>query len=54
VNAPALVQDDIAGAGGASRVAVSRWESGARTPRGETLRRYVETLDRLAREMLAP
>jgi hypothetical protein len=29
---------------------VSRWENGQRTPRGETLARYLATLDRL-REM---
>ena len=47
-----LVQGDLARALGVSRVAVSRWESGTRTPRGEALRRYVEALDRLAREAL--
>ena len=32
------------------RATVSRWEGGARTPRGATLERYVEVLDRLAVE----
>ena len=32
------------------RATVSRWEGGARTPRGAALERYVELLDRLAVE----
>ncbi len=47
-----LVQDDLARAVGVNRVTICRWETGARTPRGEVLRRYVEILDRLARESL--
>jgi len=32
-----------------TRVTVNRWENGARTPRGDLLRAYLEVLDRLAR-----
>jgi DNA-binding transcriptional regulator YiaG len=37
-------------AAGVSVMAVSRWERGERTPRGETLARYLDVLDQL-REM---
>ena len=45
-----LLQADLAKAVGASRAAVSRWESGLRTPRGVALDRYLAVLDRLAQE----
>lgn len=48
-----LRQADIARALGVSAAAVSRWESGARRPRGEAGEAYLELLDRLAREVLA-
>lgn len=47
-----LAQRDIARVCGVTPVAVSRWETGSRTPRGVALRRYLEALDRLARESL--
>ena len=47
-----LSQLDIATALDVTTAAVSRWETGNRTPRGGVLQRYVETLDRLARESL--
>jgi DNA-binding transcriptional regulator YiaG len=37
---------------GVSRECVSLWESEPRTPRGRNLDRYIEFLDRLARESL--
>lgn len=46
-----LAQAVIAREIGVTRVAVSRWESGQRTPRGRLLVRYVEILDRLAGEL---
>jgi HTH-type transcriptional regulator/antitoxin MqsA len=48
-----LVQDDVARSLHVTRATVSRWESGERTPRGESLHRYIEILDRLAREALS-
>lgn len=42
-----ITQEEIAGALGVSRPAISRWESGARTPRGERLLDYIELLDQL-------
>jgi transcriptional regulator with XRE-family HTH domain len=45
-----LSQEAIAGVLGISRPAVTRWESGARTPRGAALVQYVELLNRLAAE----
>ena len=43
-----LTQEDVAEAVGVDRATLSRWESGARTPRGDRLARYVAVLDRLA------
>ncbi len=43
-----LTQDDIGAALGVSRVAVTRWELGQRTPRGNLLDRYIELLDAIA------
>jgi HTH-type transcriptional regulator/antitoxin MqsA len=45
-----LSQADVANALGVGRVAVTRYESGQRTPRGELAERYVRLLERLARE----
>jgi DNA-binding transcriptional regulator YiaG len=45
-----LAQHDVAAALGVTDSAVSRWESGARTPRGEHLDAYIEVLAALARE----
>lgn len=36
---------DVADAVGVTRQAISYWELGRRTPRGEALRRYVAVLD---------
>lgn len=47
-----LSQRTFAEALGVTRVAVALWESGAREPRDENLRRYLELLDRCAREAL--
>jgi len=44
-----LSQDDIAAELDVSRVAVSRWESGDRMPRGDHLIQYAELLERLGR-----
>jgi len=49
-----LSQEQIAQELGVDRAAVSRWESGVRSPRGATLRPYVELLERLAREAAQP
>jgi DNA-binding transcriptional regulator YiaG len=43
-----LSQDEVASVLGVSRPAVTRWETGKRTPRGLMLTQYVELLDRLA------
>jgi len=45
-----LSQDDVASVLGVSRPAITRWETGKRTPRGPLLTQYVELLDRLAAE----
>lgn len=45
-----LPQQAIADEVGVSRPAVSRWEAGRRTPRGDDLRRYSEILARLTAE----
>lgn len=36
---------------GVHRITVLKWESGDRTPRGDRLRRYVELLEALKREV---
>lgn len=46
-----LTQREIAEALDVSRVCVTRYETGARTPRGDELDRYLELLDRLAAEV---
>lgn len=43
-------QSAVASAVGVSRSAISRYESGARTPTSEVLRRYGAVLERLAQE----
>jgi transcriptional regulator with XRE-family HTH domain len=43
-----LTQDDIGAVLGVSRVAVTRWELGQRTPQGALLDRYIELLDAIA------
>lgn len=45
-----LSQEEIARLVGTTRPAVTRWETGQRTPRGETLERYVDLLNRLVVE----
>lgn len=45
-----LSQEQVAGALGVARSAVTRWELGQRSPRGDLLGRYVTLLDRLAAE----
>jgi len=45
-----LSQGDLAEVMGVDRATVSRWETGVRTPAGNTLTTYVELLDRLAAE----
>ncbi len=42
-----LTQEDVAGSVGVRRESVSRWETGARTPRGSTLVAYAELLEAL-------
>lgn len=42
--AAGLTQQELADAIGVTRAAVSFWESGLRTPRGQFLDRYVEAL----------
>jgi transcriptional regulator with XRE-family HTH domain len=46
-----LSQREVAELLDVTRVSVSRWETGERTPRGELLLRYLELLGRLAREL---
>ena len=48
-----LSQRAFAAAIGVTREAVALWEAGKREPRDENLRRYLELLDRLAREGLS-
>jgi HTH-type transcriptional regulator/antitoxin MqsA len=45
----ALSQQEIADLLGVTRPAVTRWELGERTPRGDLAERYSDVLDRLAR-----
>jgi transcriptional regulator with XRE-family HTH domain len=40
-------QRSVAKAAGVTVMTVSRWENGSRTPRGETLARYLDVLDQL-------
>lgn len=42
--AAGLAQDDIAEACGVTRQAVSHWENGTRTPKGECLEKYAAAL----------
>lgn len=42
-----ISQQELAAALGASRVTLSRWESGTRRPRGEMAIRYARALERL-------
>lgn len=42
-----LTQAEIADVLGVDRSAVSRWESGARTPRSTVLTRYMDLLERI-------
>lgn len=44
-----VTQDELAQILGVDRSAVSRWESGSRMPRPNTLARYSQLLDRLER-----
>jgi DNA-binding transcriptional regulator YiaG len=48
-----LKQQDVAAALGVTREAVALWERGARNPRDRYLPRYLEILQRCAREGLA-
>lgn len=47
-----LTLADVAAAVRVSVVAVHRWESGARTPRGALLKSYFDVLERLRTEVL--
>ncbi len=47
-----LTQEDIAEALGVDRASISRYEAGARVPRGPIAEAYIELLERLAREGL--
>ena len=49
-----LSQAQVAQALGCNRVAVTRWESGQRTPRGQLCADYVRLLRRLASEEAMP
>ncbi len=42
-----ISQQELAAALGASRVTLSRWETGTRRPRGEMAIRYARALERL-------
>ncbi len=42
-----VTQQELAAALGASRVSISRWEKGARLPRGDSALRYSRALERL-------
>jgi transcriptional regulator with XRE-family HTH domain len=46
-----VTQADVAALLDSTPSSVSRYESGARTPRGATLERYVEILDRFREEI---
>lgn len=48
-----LTQAEIAAAVDVDDATISRWESGDRSPRGETGDRYVALLRRLEREVLS-
>ncbi len=48
-----LSQGVVALAVGVTCASISRWETGERTPRGETLDAYLQVLDRLAMEAMA-
>lgn len=48
-----LSQAEVAAVVGVTEGAVSRWESGQRTPRRALNVRYAELLDRLRREVLS-
>ena len=43
-----LSQYELAAAIGVSRPAVTRWEAGQRSPRGDLAERYADALDRLS------
>lgn len=45
-----LSQRDVAEVLGVTRACVTRWETGAREPRGELLLRYAKLLQRLSAE----
>jgi DNA-binding transcriptional regulator YiaG len=45
-----LTQDEVALLLNVTRPAVTRWEGGGRSPRGDLRLRYVELLERLAQE----
>ena len=49
-----LSQEAVASVLGIDRAALSRWESGQRTPRGQLCRDYAAVLERLAREEVTP
>ena len=49
-----ISQDELAYVVGVSGAAVSRWESGKRTPTGRRLDRYVDVLAALAQELTRP
>jgi DNA-binding XRE family transcriptional regulator len=46
-------QAAVASAVGVARPAISRWESGKRTPRGEHLKRYVAALEQMATALVS-